>query len=135
MTKIKKIHHVAIVVDNIEDSLNFWEALGLEIESIKEVPEHDSKVAFLPVGDSEIELVESTDDSSGIARYLAKRGPGLHHICIEVEGIDSILIDLLEKGIRLINTEPLSGEGGRRYAFIHPESTKGVLIELYELPG
>jgi methylmalonyl-CoA/ethylmalonyl-CoA epimerase len=135
MTKIKRIHHVAIIVDNIEDSLTFWGALGLEIESIKDVPEQESRVAFLPVGDSEIELVESINDSSGIARYLAKRGPGLHHICIEVEGIEAILTGLLEKGIRLINPEPRSGEGGRRYAFIHPESTNGVLVELYELPG
>ena len=135
MTNIKRIQHVAIVVDNIEDSLTFWEALGLEIGSIKEVPEQESRVAFLPVGDSEIELVESTNDSSGIARYLAKRGPGLHHICIEVDDIEAILTSLLEKGIRLITPEPQSGEGGRRYAFIHPESTKGVLIELYELPG
>jgi methylmalonyl-CoA/ethylmalonyl-CoA epimerase len=91
-------------------------------------------VAFLPLGDSELELVEPTSDSSGVARYLAKRGPGLHHICLEVKGIRTILNELQRKGFRLINTEPQVGEAGRMYAFIHPESTQGVLVELYEIP-
>jgi methylmalonyl-CoA/ethylmalonyl-CoA epimerase len=135
MTKINKIHHVAIVVDSIEDSLPIWEALGLKAGNIKMVPEQESRVAFLQLGESEIELVEPTNDSSGIARYMAKRGPGMHHICVEVEGIEDILSNLQGQGFRLINPEPQNGEGGRKYAFIHPESTKGVLVELYELPS
>lgn len=135
MTKIKRLHHVAIVVDKIEDSLSFWEVLGLKFGSIRDVPEQEARVAFLQLGDSEIELVEPINDSSGIARYLAKHGPGMHHICIEVEDIDAILVNLRGKGFRLINPEPQYGDGGEKYAFIHPESTKGVLVELYELPG
>lgn len=134
MTKIKRIHHVAIVVDSIDDPLSIWNALGLKVESIKEVPEQESRVAFLPLGDSEIELVEPTTDSSGIARYLAKHGPGLHHICVEIEDIEAILANLQVKGFRLINKEPRTGTDGKKYAFIHPESTKGVLVELYEYP-
>ena len=135
MTKIKRLHHVAIVVDKIEDSSSFWEVLGLKVGNIRDVPEQESRVAFLQLGDSEIELVEPINDSSGIARFLAKRGPGMHHICIEVEDIDAILADLRGKGFRLINPEAQYGDSGEKYAFIHPESTKGVLVELYELPG
>ena len=135
MSKINKIHHVAIVVESIEDSLSIWESLGLEIKSIHDVPEQESQVAFLSVGDSEIELVEPTNDSSGIARYLVKHGPGLHHICIEIEDIKTTLANLLEQGFRLINTEPQTGKDGSKYAFIHPESTNGVLVELYEIPS
>ena len=92
-------------------------------------------MAFFHLGDSEIELVEPINDSYGIARYMAKRGQGMHHICIEVEDIEAILTDLRGQGFRLINPEPQNGDDGEKYAFIHPESTKGVLVELYELPG
>jgi len=94
MIKVKKISHIAIVVDHIEDSLSIWNILGLEEGKIRDVPQHESRVAFLPLGDLEIELVEPTSDSSGIARYLAKHGPGLHHICIEVEDIEGVLATL-----------------------------------------
>jgi methylmalonyl-CoA/ethylmalonyl-CoA epimerase len=132
MIKVKKISHIAIVVDHIEDSLSIWNILGLEAGKIRDVPQHESRVAFLPLGDLEIELVEPTSDSSGIARYLEKHGPGLHHICIEVEDIGGVLANLQEKGINLINGKPLSSDDGRRYAFIHPKSANGVLVELYE---
>lgn len=132
MIKVKKINHIAIVVDHIEDSLSIWNILGLEAGKIRDVPQHESRVAFLPLGDLEIELVEPTGDSSGIARYLAKHGPGLHHICIEVEDIEGVLATLQEKGINLINEKPLLSDDGRRYAFIHPKSANGVLVELYE---
>ncbi|HUV29433.1 MAG TPA: methylmalonyl-CoA epimerase [Anaerolineales bacterium] len=134
MTQAKKIHHVAFVVDSIEDSLSIWNVLGLKVEAIKDVPEQESRVAFLPLGDSKIELVEPITASSGIARYLEKRGPGMHHICIEVEDILGLLVILNEKGFRLINATPQVGTDGRKCVFIHPESTKGVLVELYELP-
>ena len=132
MIKVKKINHIAIVVDHIEDSLSLWNLLGLESGGIRDVPQHESRVAFLPLGDLEIELVEPTSDSSGIARYLAKHGPGLHHICIEVEDIDGVLATLQDKGFNLINEKPQSSDDGRKYAFIHPKSANGVLVELYE---
>lgn len=133
MTEILKIHHIALVVENIEESLSFWESLGLSVAGVSEVPEEASRVAFLPIGDTEIEFVEPTNDTSGIARYLEKRGPGMHHICIEVDDVASIMGKLQDQGYRLINKEPQLGANGRKYAFVHPESTQGVLVELYEL--
>jgi methylmalonyl-CoA/ethylmalonyl-CoA epimerase len=135
MSNTKKISHVAIVVDDIEAAMKFWrDGLGLEIEQIKEVPEQESRVAFLPLGDSEIELVEPTSDNSGVARFLEKRGPGMHHVCFEVKDIHASLSHLSNKGVRLINEVPRVSGGGKMYAFIHPESTNGVLVELYQLP-
>lgn len=134
MNQIKKINHLAILVEDMQDSLGFWrDALGLEVVEQIEVPEENARVAFLPVGDSNIELVQPTGSDSGLSRYLAKRGPGLHHVCLQVEDIQETLDRLKEMGVRLINEQPGSGEGGRKYAFIHPESTQGVLVELYEL--
>jgi methylmalonyl-CoA/ethylmalonyl-CoA epimerase len=134
MPHIKRIDHVAVVVDDIDKALVFWnEALGLELEHIEEVPEQASRVAFLPTGESEVELVEPTTDDSGLALYLQKRGPGMHHMCFEVDDIDGMLARLKDKGVRLINGAALSRSVGKRYAFIHPESTGGVLVELYEL--
>lgn len=134
MNQIKKINHLAILVEDMQDSLGFWrDALGLEVVEQIEVPEENARVAFLPVGDSNIELVQPTDSESGLSRYLTKRGPGLHHVCLQVEDIQETLDKLKEIGVRLINEQPGSGEGGRKYAFIHPESTQGVLVELYEL--
>lgn len=136
MPKIKKIDHIAIVVPDIAQALGFWqEALGLQLQQIEEVPEQQSSIAFLPLGNSEIELVSPTTDDSGIARYLHKRGPGMHHLCFEVDDIEGMLAQLRSRGVRLINETPLSGTGGKRLAFIHPESTNGVLVELYELPA
>jgi len=132
MTSIK-IHHVAIVVPDIEDALGFWrDALGLELSHLEDVPEQETLVAFLPTGGSEVELVQPTTDSSGMARYMLKRGPGMHHICFEVENIEEILARLKQKGVQLINEEPTVGAGGKKIAFVHPKSTGGVLVELYE---
>ncbi len=134
MTSVKRINHIAIIVDEIDDALLFWrDALGLKITHVEEVPDQDSIVAFLPVGNTEIELVKPTSEESGIARYLKKRGPGFHHICLEVDDIKALLESLKASGVRLINSEPVIGTGGRRIAFVHPESTHGVLVELYEL--
>jgi methylmalonyl-CoA/ethylmalonyl-CoA epimerase len=130
---IKKIDHIAIVVPDIDEALVFWrDALGLELSHTEDMPTQESLIAFLPTGDSEIELVKPTTDTSGIARYLAKRGPGMHHICLEVEDMEVVLARLKEKGIKLINEEPTIGAGGKKIAFIHPKSTGGVLVELYE---
>ena len=134
MSPIKRINHVAIVVEDIEKALHFWrDALGLEVAHVEDVPDQKSVVAFLPTGASEVELVKPTTMKSGIARYLQKRGPGIHHICLEVDNIEACLTKLREHGVRLVNPEPVIGTGGKRIAFVHPESTHGVLVELYEL--
>jgi methylmalonyl-CoA/ethylmalonyl-CoA epimerase len=133
MPKVKRIHHVAVVVDDMEKSLSFWrDALGLNPSEVRDVPEQESQVAFLPAGESEVELVKPTSDDSGIARYLAKRGPGMHHICVEVDDIQAMFAQLKARGVRLINEMPITTTAGKKYAFIHPESTGGVLVELYE---
>lgn len=134
MSHVKSINHVAVVVDDMEKALSFWrDALGMEMHELRNVPAEKSQVAFLPLAGSEVELVKPTSDDSGIAKYLAKRGPGMHHICLEVDDILGMLAQLRSKGVRLINEEPRTSAEGKKYAFIHPESTAGVLVELYEL--
>lgn len=134
MPIVKRINHVAVVVDDMEKALFFWrDALGISLHGILDVPAEKSQVAFLPTGESEIELVRPTDDDSGLARYLDKRGPGMHHICVEVDDIEGMLAQLKAKNIRLINEEPRLTADGKKYAFIHPESTCGVLVELYQV--
>lgn len=134
MPTIKSINHVAVVVEDMDRSLAFWrEALGLPLHEVREVPAEQSRVAFLPVAGSEVELVMPTTSDSGIAKYLAKRGPGMHHLCLEVDDILGMLARLKAAGIRLINEAPRTTPEGRQYAFIHPESTGGVLVELYQL--
>jgi methylmalonyl-CoA/ethylmalonyl-CoA epimerase len=129
-----RINHIAILVEDLDSAITFWkDTLGLDLDHIKEIPEQEARVAFLLSGDNKIELVEPTTHSSGIARYLQKRGPGMHHICFEVDDILDILNQLKEKGVRLINDSPQIDSEGKKYAFVHPESTNGVLIELYEL--
>jgi methylmalonyl-CoA/ethylmalonyl-CoA epimerase len=131
---IKRIDHIAIVVEDIDTALGFWrDTLGLELSHVEEVPDQQSMVAFLPTGEGEVELVKPTSGDSGIARYLKKRGAGVHHICFEVEDIEATLAALKEKKVRLINESPTFGTGGKKIAFIHPEATHGVLVELYEL--
>ena len=135
MPMVKKISHVGILVNDFEAALLFWrDALGLEVTKIEDAPKERSQVAFLPLGDSEIELVKPTDNDSSLARALEKRGPGMHHICLEVDDIEEMLSQLTHKGIQLINEQPLIGSGGKKYAFIHPKSSFGVLVELYEIP-
>ncbi|MDK1029698.1 MAG: methylmalonyl-CoA epimerase [Anaerolineae bacterium] len=134
MSSIKKINHVAVVVEDMDKALSFWrDALGMDMHELRDVPAEKSQVAFLPLDGSELELVMPTSADSGIAKYLAKRGPGMHHICLEVDDILGMLEQLRSKDVRLINAEPRTGSDGRKYAFIHPESTSGVLVELYEL--
>ena len=134
MPQIKAINHVAVVVENMEKSLAFWrDALGIKLHELRDVPAEKSQVAFLPLAGAEVELVMPTTDDSGIAKYLAKRGQGLHHLCLEVDDIEGMMTQLKEKNIRLINEEPRTGADGKKYAFIHPESTGGVLVELYQI--
>ena len=134
MPVIKAINHVAVVVDDMEKSLSFWrDALGIPLHELRDVPAEKSQVAFLPLAGAEVELVQPTTDDSGIAKYLAKRGPGMHHLCLEVDDIESMMAVLREKNIRLINEQPRVAADGKKYAFVHPESTGGVLVELYQL--
>ena len=130
---IKKIDHIGIVVKDIEAALKVYrDALGLELTSVEFVPEQAVKIAFLPTGESEIELVQPTTDDSGSARYLAKRGEGVHHICLEVDDIEATLAQMAAQGLEMIDQKPRVGSGGQKYAFVHPKSAHGVLIELYE---
>ncbi len=133
MTGVKKINHVAVVVADIDAALAFWQdALGLELHHVEDVPSQKATVAFLPVGDSEVELVKPTTDDSGVAKFLAERGGGMHHLCFEVDDIAAKLAEMKAKGVRLINETPIELPG-RKMAFIHPKSTGGVLVELYEV--
>jgi len=134
MSTIKRINHIALVVDDIATALHFWrDTLQLDLAHVEDVPDQESIVAFLPVGDIEVELVKPTSEESGISRYLQSHGPGIHHICFEVDDIEGCLDLLRERGVTLINPEPIVGTAGKRIAFLHPKSTHGVLIELYEV--
>lgn len=130
---IKRIDHIAIVVENLNNALGFFqETLGLELEDTAEEPEQQVTVAFLPAGNSEIELLEPDDAESGVRKYLEKRGEGIHHICLEVTDLNAVLARLKEAGTQLINEEPVTNSRGQRLAFVHPKAAHGVLIELYE---
>ncbi len=133
MAKITKINHVAVVVSDIDESLKFWQdGMGIRLQHIEDVPSQKAMVAFLPVGDTEVELVQPTAPDTGAAKFLAERGGGMHHLCFEVDDIVGMLADLKAKGVRLINEEP-QVLPGRKMAFVHPKSTGGVLVELYEV--
>jgi methylmalonyl-CoA/ethylmalonyl-CoA epimerase len=134
MAEIKRIHHIAVLVDDLDDSLHFWrDLLGIIPTKISDMPTEAARIAFLPLADSEIELVQPTTADSGLSRYLDKHGPGMHHICLQVNGLAEMLKALKAQGVQLINEEPRIGDDGRTYAFIHPKSAHGVLVELYEL--
>ncbi|MCL4250992.1 MAG: methylmalonyl-CoA epimerase [Anaerolineae bacterium] len=135
MTPIK-INHVAIVVEDVREALTFWrDALGLPLQHTEINDAEAVEIAFLPIGEGEIELIQPTTDDSGVAKYLAKKGAGLHHLCIEVDDITAALARITDSGAELINETPRTRPDGTRYAFVHPKSTGGVLLELYQLPG
>lgn len=130
-----KIDHIGIATNGIDDSASVYrEALGLTVGDLEDVPSQRVRVAMLPVGESRIELLEPTSAESPISKFLAKRGPGIHHIAFGVDDIRAALADLKSKGTRLIDEEPRTGSGGCLVAFIHPSSTGGVLIELVQRP-
>ena len=129
------INHVAVVVEDLEAALAFWQtALGIPLQRTEDNADEAVRIAFLPLGGSEIELLQPTTPDSGIAKYLDRRGPGLHHLCLAVDDIQATLQRLQDHQIELINETPRTRPDGTRYAFIHPKSTGGVLVELYELP-
>ena len=131
---IKKVNHIAVIVPDLDASMRFWvDALGLELSHKEHVASQAVDVAFLPVGDSKIELLQPTDRESGVARFLEKRGPGMHHICFEVDNLEAVLVKLAKADVQLINESPVIGSDGRKFSFIHPKSANGVLVELYEL--
>ena len=124
------LDHIGIAVESIDDGLDIYEALGLEVEAIEVVPEQGVRVALLPVGDSRLELLEPTGPDSPIARHLERRGPGLHHICLRVPDIRAAMKNLSEQGHTLLSEEPQPGANGCLVCFVHPKSTGGVLLEL-----
>jgi len=134
MSNLTRLNHVAVLVPDLDDALSFWQdKLGLSLDHVETVSSMEVKIAFLPLGESEIELVQPMTKTSGLAKFLEKRGPGLHHICIEVDDIAAKLDQLRADEVRLIDEEPVRMDDGRQLAFIHPKSTGGVLVELYEL--
>jgi methylmalonyl-CoA epimerase len=130
---IKHIDHIGVAVRSIEETLRFYEeALGLKVTTTEAEPDQRVVVAFLPAGESEVELVEPIDENGPVARFIQKRGEGIHHICFEVTDLEATLARLEERGVQLIDREPYIGTGGKKIAFIHPRATHGVLVELYE---
>ena len=131
--KVLKIDHLGIAVNSIEEGKNFWkDVLGLEFEGAETVAEQKVTTAFFPVGESEVELLESTAADGPVAKYIEKRGQGIQHVAFRVENIEAALAELKEKGVRLIDETPRRGAGGARIAFLHPKATNGVLVELCE---
>ncbi len=129
--KILCVDHIGIAADSIEGSAQFYtQVLGIEMSGVEEVAEQKVKTAFLPVGESELEILESTAPDGPIARYIAKNGEGIQHIALRVDDIDAALAELKEKGVRLIDEVPRRGAGGTKIAFLHPKATGGVLLEL-----
>lgn len=129
----RKIDHIGIAVKDLEESLKFYqETLGLDLAGIEVVEEQKVRVAFLPIGDTEIELLESTDPEGPIARHIEKRGQGVQHLAVRVENIEEAIVEMKEKGVRMIDEVPRYGAGGAKIAFCHPKSTGGVLVELTE---
>jgi len=134
--RAKGLDHVAIVVRDLEESIRLWrDALGLELTHVEEVPEQAVRTAIFGRGMGRVELISPTTSDSGVARFLASRGEGLHHVCIEVEDIEEAMESLRKAGAPLIDPRPRTGAGGARVAFVHPRGMRGVLTELRQGPG
>ncbi len=130
---IEKVEHIGIAVKDLDEALAFYENhLNIDVGGTEEVPDQKVKAAFLPVGDTKIELLQGTSEDSPINKFIEKKGPGVHHIAFKVKDIDKRLADLKEQGVKLIDEEPRYGAGNARIAFVHPKSTGGTLIELCE---
>ncbi|HYH93574.1 MAG TPA: methylmalonyl-CoA epimerase [Candidatus Saccharimonadales bacterium] len=135
LRNLGKVHHVALIVASIEDALGLWrDVLGLPLETVMDIPSDRVRIAFLGVGESKVELVEPTDDTTGVARFLSSKGEGFHHVCFEVPDLAATLGQLARDGIELIDATPRRGAEGP-VAFLHPRSGHGVLIELIEAAG
>ncbi|MDD2497679.1 MAG: methylmalonyl-CoA epimerase [Desulfitobacteriaceae bacterium] len=128
---ISKIDHIGVAVKSIEEARKFWEeTMGLKVTGIEEVAEQKVKTAFLPLGESEVELLESTDPNGAIAKFIEKKGEGIQHVAFRVENIEEVLAKLKAQGVRLIDEKPRIGAGGAKIAFLHPKATFGTLVEL-----
>lgn len=128
-----KLDHIGIAVKNIEDKLKIWQdLLGLKLQMIEEVPQQKVKIAVLNIGDAKIELLEPMENESPVAKFIDKRGEGIHHLCFEVEDIERALSKIKKNGIKLIDEVPRKGASAEKIAFIHPKDMGGVLIELCE---
>ncbi len=127
-----KVDHICVAVASLEAARRFYEDLGLSCQGEETVEDQKVRTAFFPLGESRVELLESTDPEGPIGKFLAKRGPGLHHLCVEVPDVAAALEALAAKGYELIDKQPRLGAGGHRVAFVHPRSTGGVLLELTE---
>jgi methylmalonyl-CoA/ethylmalonyl-CoA epimerase len=124
------LDHIGIAVESLADGARFYQALGLDLEGIEDVPDQGVRVGFLPVGDTRLELLEPTSDASPIAKHLERRGPGLHHLCVRVTDLRESMAALAAQGYRLLSDEPQTGAHGCLVCFVHPKSTGGVLLEL-----
>lgn len=130
-----KVEHIGIATHTLDDALSFWrDALGLEVAHTEIVEEQGVRVAMLPIGEARIELLEPTSDDSPVAKFIEKRGAGIHHIAVRVDDLRAMLRRLKESGVRLIDETPRVGAGGCLVAFVHPSSANGVLLELVEHP-
>jgi len=131
--KVLKIDHLGIAVPNLDEGKKFWaDVMGLKLEGTETVEEQKVTTAFLPVGDSEVELLVSTAPDGPIAKFIEKKGPGFQHVAFRVENIEEALAELQEKGVALIDKTPRMGAGGAKIAFLHPKATGGVLVEISE---
>jgi methylmalonyl-CoA/ethylmalonyl-CoA epimerase len=129
---LKRIHHIGVVVPNLEEGLRFWrDALGLEFKKSATIVDQGVKAALLDAGGSEIELLEPIDPEGGVGKFLARRGGGLHHVCFESDGVDADLEAARAKGIQLLDQKPRKGLAGM-ICFLHPKATRGVLVEYAE---
>lgn len=131
---ITRFAHIGVAVASIDEARKLWEALGLAVASVEEVPEEGVRVALIPCGESAIELLEPLDETSPVAKFLAKRGPGIHHLCLATDDVESDDARLREAGFELLREAPTRGAGGCRVQFVHPKSAGGVLLELSEPP-
>ena len=130
--KVTRLDHIGIAVKSIAESLKVYEAMGLKSVGVEEVAEQKVRVAFLPTGETEIELLESTAPDGPVAKYSEKNGEGIQHLALRVDNLEAALAELKAQGVRLIDEKPRYGAGGAKIAFVHPRSTGGVLLELSE---
>lgn len=130
--KITRVDHIGIAVKSIAESLKVYEAMGLKSVGVEEVAEQKVRVAFIPIGETEIELLESTAPDGPVAKYIEKNGEGIQHLALRVDNLEAALAEMKAKGVRLIDEKPRYGAGGAKIAFVHPRSTGGVLLELSE---
>lgn len=127
-----QIDHFGIAVKSLAAAKGIYEKLGLEVSAEETVEQEKVRVAMIPLGESRLELMEATADDSTVARFIAKRGEGLHHVCLRVPDLAAVVAKLKGEGVRLVSEEIKTGAGGHRYVFVHPQSTGGVLLELVD---